>query len=152
VVAKQKQRCAKENIMAELKILGRTLKEIGDAARARRRDINESFLSKTKTSPGDIASRVDFSDEKMGPKFKADTKPVKKITKENGDAVTYLNSGDWVENSTSLEYNFGKWTLYKHDPTSTEIYSKYHESKSANALNYEQLFEDVISNLNFKAQ
>ncbi|NCA20805.1 MAG: UDP-2,3-diacylglucosamine diphosphatase, partial [Crocinitomicaceae bacterium] len=38
---------------------------------------------------------------------------IKKITKENGDAVTYLNSGDWVENSTSLEYNFGKWTLYK---------------------------------------
>jgi UDP-2,3-diacylglucosamine pyrophosphatase LpxH len=77
---------------------------------------------------------------------------IKKIIKENGDSVTYLNSGDWVENSTSLEYNFGKGTLYKHDPTSTEIYSKYHESKVANSLNYEQLFEDVISNLNFKAQ
>jgi UDP-2,3-diacylglucosamine pyrophosphatase LpxH len=77
---------------------------------------------------------------------------IKKIIKENGDSVTYLNSGDWVENSTSLEYNFGKWSLYKHDPTLTEIYSKYHESKSANSLNYEQLFEDVISNLNFKAQ
>jgi UDP-2,3-diacylglucosamine pyrophosphatase LpxH len=77
---------------------------------------------------------------------------IKKITKENDDSVTYLNSGDWVENSTSLEYNFGKWTLYKHDPTSTETYSKYHESKVANSLNYEQLFEDVISNLNYKAQ
>ncbi|HZH68398.1 MAG TPA: UDP-2,3-diacylglucosamine diphosphatase [Chitinophagales bacterium] len=26
--------------------------------------------------------------------------------------VTYLNSGDWIENLTSLEYNNGKWTLF----------------------------------------
>ena len=74
--------------MAELKILGRTLKEIGDAARARRRDVNESFLSKPKTSLGDIANRTDFSDEKMGPKFKVP----KKITKEKVSVET--PSGD----------------------------------------------------------
>jgi UDP-2,3-diacylglucosamine pyrophosphatase LpxH len=27
--------------------------------------------------------------------------------------TTYLNSGDWVENLTSLEYNQGNWTLYR---------------------------------------
>jgi len=28
-------------------------------------------------------------------------------------SVTYLNSGDWIENLTSLEYNNGAWSLYK---------------------------------------
>jgi hypothetical protein len=103
-VAKQKQRCAKENIMAELKIGGMTLDEIREAMKgdgktrffgktkeeiqANRRAINESFLPKTKTTPGNIASRTDFSDEKMGPKFKADTKPIKKITKEKVSVET----------------------------------------------------------------
>ena len=26
-------------------------------------------------------------------------------------SVQYLNSGDWVENMTALEYNAGKWSL-----------------------------------------
>lgn len=39
--------------------------------------------------------------------------PIIKKTKDK--KVTYLNSGDWVENLTSLEYNKGKWTLFKYD-------------------------------------
>lgn len=30
--------------------------------------------------------------------------------------VTYLNSGDWVENLTSLEYHGGRWTVHRHVP------------------------------------
>lgn len=37
-----------------------------------------------------------------------------KIVK-NG-SIGYLNSGDWVENCTALEYNFGEWSIYKYDP------------------------------------
>ena len=33
---------------------------------------------------------------------------------EKGDTM-YLNSGDWIENLTALEYNNKKWKLYKHD-------------------------------------
>ena len=33
---------------------------------------------------------------------------------ENGETF-YLNSGDWVENLTALEYNNKKWKLYQHD-------------------------------------
>ncbi len=29
--------------------------------------------------------------------------------------VTYMNSGDWVENLTALEYHMGRWSLYKYD-------------------------------------
>lgn len=39
-------------------------------------------------------------------------KPSKRtITTERG-VVTYLNSGDWVENLTALEFNEGQWSIY----------------------------------------
>ena len=34
------------------------------------------------------------------------------VTKEG--RVVYLNSGDWIENLTALEYNDGGWSLYKY--------------------------------------
>jgi UDP-2,3-diacylglucosamine pyrophosphatase LpxH len=37
------------------------------------------------------------------------------VTTEKG-SVTYLNSGDWIENSTSLEYYDKAWHLYQYDP------------------------------------
>lgn len=40
------------------------------------------------------------------------------IEKENKKGRTlYLNSGDWVENLTALEYNKKRWKLYKYEKT-----------------------------------
>ncbi len=36
------------------------------------------------------------------------------ITNSKG-SVMYLNSGDWIENLTALEYNKGKWELYTYE-------------------------------------
>ncbi len=36
------------------------------------------------------------------------------ISNEHGE-VLYLNSGDWVESLTSLEYNDGKWSIHHFD-------------------------------------
>lgn len=30
-------------------------------------------------------------------------------------SVVYMNSGDWIENLTSLEYNEGQWEIYQYD-------------------------------------
>jgi len=38
---------------------------------------------------------------------------IRKIASAGGE-ITYLNSGDWVENLTALEYNQGKWELYQY--------------------------------------
>jgi UDP-2,3-diacylglucosamine pyrophosphatase LpxH len=38
---------------------------------------------------------------------------IKKIITEKGE-VMYLNSGDWVENLTALEYNEGEWRIYRY--------------------------------------
>jgi len=37
---------------------------------------------------------------------------------DNNGSVLYLNSGDWVESLTALEYTDGKWEIYKYDPES----------------------------------
>jgi UDP-2,3-diacylglucosamine pyrophosphatase LpxH len=36
---------------------------------------------------------------------------IRKIDKPEG-SITYMNSGDWIENLTALEYTHGNWTLY----------------------------------------
>jgi hypothetical protein len=69
--------------MAELKILGKTLDEWKESSFPAR-----LASAKAKAKAGQISNRVDFSDEKMGPKFKADTKPIKKITKEKVSVET----------------------------------------------------------------
>lgn len=39
---------------------------------------------------------------------------MRKIVTENGE-VTYLNSGDWVENLTALEYYDKSWKIFKYE-------------------------------------
>jgi UDP-2,3-diacylglucosamine pyrophosphatase LpxH len=47
---------------------------------------------------------------------------IKNVTTEKGDVV-YMNSGDWIENLTGLEYNDGAWHVYKYaeDPVAQAI-------------------------------
>ena len=42
---------------------------------------------------------------------------LKAIETEKGE-VLYLNSGDWVENLTALEYHNGEWSIYKYNSMS----------------------------------
>lgn len=44
---------------------------------------------------------------------------MKWVQTEKG-GVNYLNSGDWIENLSALEYNDGKWSLYKYNPADFE--------------------------------
>lgn len=41
--------------------------------------------------------------------------PVIKEVKAEGHKLTYMNSGDWVENLTALEYRHDHWSLYRYD-------------------------------------
>src|SRR5690606_31511781 len=38
---------------------------------------------------------------------------IREIQTEKG-TVTYLNSGDWIENLTALEYHKGSWQVYRY--------------------------------------
>lgn len=48
---------------------------------------------------------------------------MREVTAENGKTVTYMNSGDWVEHLTALEYANGSWSLYKYDETEFDVVS-----------------------------
>lgn len=44
--------------------------------------------------------------------------PERKTIHTEKGSVLYLNSGDWVENLSALEYHNGEWSIYKYSPTS----------------------------------
>lgn len=52
---------------------------------------------------------------------------IKKHSNENGDSTIYLNSGDWLENLTSLEYTDGKWSLYRYQEEDFPEDIEYHK-------------------------
>ncbi len=55
-----------------------------------------------------------------------------KATDQPG-SVLYLNSGDWVESLTSLEYNQGEWSIYKYNPA--DFNSDTEDDEKAEDLN-----------------
>ncbi|MFN4079591.1 MAG: UDP-2,3-diacylglucosamine diphosphatase [Saprospiraceae bacterium] len=40
---------------------------------------------------------------------------MREVVADNGFKVTYLNSGDWIEHLTALEYANGNWQIYQYD-------------------------------------
>jgi UDP-2,3-diacylglucosamine pyrophosphatase LpxH len=67
---------------------------------------------------------------------------MKKITTEKGD-VTYLNSGDWVENLTALEYNDGAWRIYRYQDDKKAMSIKIKSPK--NNLDNDEIFKDLVN-------
>ena len=62
---------------------------------------------------------------------------IKTISNDEG-SIQYLNSGDWIENLTSLEFNNGCWELYHHAQQSTCIPNTEHEPQNA------ELFDELV--------
>ena len=71
---------------------------------------------------------------------------IKTIT-SNGSKVMYLNSGDWIENLTALEYNNGVWDLYYHDQNDSEDFDKDINDKNDKEIYAELMNEFEINEL-----
>lgn len=67
---------------------------------------------------------------------------MKTIITENGQ-VNYLNSGDWIENLTALEYNNKEWKLYKYDASDFKG-SEKDADDSLVLMEHEQIFEQML--------
>ncbi len=67
---------------------------------------------------------------------------IKNVETEKGN-ITYLNSGDWIENLTSLEYHDGAWEIYKYreDTLAKSIQLDYNTSMSKNNA---ELFQELV--------
>ena len=76
---------------------------------------------------------------------------IKKIKNKEGE-ITYLNSGDWIENLTALEYNNGAWTLYNFNEDTLRLKTLKLEKKRKSGLNNNEIFENLLQELNFVKQ
>lgn len=72
---------------------------------------------------------------------------MREIKNEEGK-IMYLNSGDWIENLTSLEYNNGEWKIYRFDPTEMANTS----IKDEDDLNDNQIFDNLLEEFNLMKQ
>jgi UDP-2,3-diacylglucosamine pyrophosphatase LpxH len=69
---------------------------------------------------------------------------IKNVTTPHGDVI-YMNSGDWIENLTSLEYNEGKWRVYSYNEDTVaqaiDISKKKHTKETAKELMASMMLE-----------
>jgi UDP-2,3-diacylglucosamine pyrophosphatase LpxH len=68
---------------------------------------------------------------------------IKKIETEKG-SVTYLNSGDWVENLTALEYDGKAWSIYRYKED-TWAKSMKLPKRLQNKLDNDEIFRDLVN-------
>ena len=64
-----------------------------------------------------------------------------------GNKIVYLNSGDWIENLTALEYNNGHWNLYHHDQNDSDGIDDDINEKNYKEINAELLNEFQINDI-----
>ncbi len=73
---------------------------------------------------------------------------IKKMNTRHGD-VTYMNSGDWIENLTALEYHDGQWSVYNYynDPVAQaiDVNKKKHKGETSSAM-----LASLLQELNMK--
>lgn len=72
--------------------------------------------------------------------------PANRIIKNQQGAVTYLNSGDWIEHLTALEYQQGGWQLYTYqtDPLVQEMNDSIYTDEAA-YLRTAELFKIMMN-------
>lgn len=77
-------------------------------------------------------------------------KPVIREIVTQAGKVTYLNSGDWIENLTSLEYHKGHWRIYhfRDDKHAQNIRLPKRFKRSDNKENFNELLVSVLMRRN----
>jgi UDP-2,3-diacylglucosamine pyrophosphatase LpxH len=68
--------------------------------------------------------------------------PAIRHTETANGSTLYLNSGDWIENLTALEYNNKSWSLYQHVETPDELLEE--EELKVTLPNMDTLYQSII--------
>ncbi|MFC4096682.1 UDP-2,3-diacylglucosamine diphosphatase [Euzebyella saccharophila] len=68
--------------------------------------------------------------------------PKKERYKIRDSHCTYLNSGDWVKNLTSLEYNFKRWKIYRYQH---DKLSPFFMDMELREMDIQELFEQLAT-------
>ena len=76
---------------------------------------------------------------------------IKEVVSQKG-SVTYLNSGDWVENLTALEYNHKQWSIYKYEDFHYQKEEIEDDLTVVDSIDQtaKELFGQLMADFNFK--
>ena len=92
-----------------LKLCGREKMSFSQKIKAKFKDAVK-FINKFEETAAELAVEKDYHYVVCGHIHQPE---IKTINTERGQ-VTYLNSGDWIENLTALEYNNQQWSIAKY--------------------------------------
>lgn len=97
------------------------------------------FINNFETTAADIAISNGYAYVVCGHIHQPE---MKNIVTDKGQVV-YLNSGDWVENLTALEFHGGNWRIYRYqeDPVAQSIRLS---DKLHNDLDNAEIFRDLV--------
>ncbi|TWR28239.1 UDP-2,3-diacylglucosamine diphosphatase [Mucilaginibacter achroorhodeus] len=96
-----------------LTIMGKPKMSFSQKVKAKFKDAVK-FINQFEQTAADLAVEKSYSYVICGHIHHAE---MRQINATNGTGeVTYLNSGDWVESLTALEYNNKKWDIFKYQP------------------------------------
>lgn len=96
-----------------LTAVGREKMSFSKKIKARFKDAVK-FINQFEQTAADLAVSKDYQYVICGHIHQAEMREI--TATDNPGKVIYLNSGDWVENLTALEYNKGKWEIFKYNP------------------------------------
>lgn len=107
------------------------------------------FINNFENIAADLAIANHYSHVICGHIHQPEIKEIKTVQ----GSVLYLNSGDWVENLTALEYQNKNWTLFKYDPKDFET-----DIREEGVLNDDENLKDkldiniILKNLQLELQ
>jgi len=99
-----------------------------------------AYINKFEDTVGEIAIRNGYDYVVCGHIHQ----PCIKTIKNKNGAVEYLNSGDWIENLTALEYHDKTWKIFEYDSSSL----KNQESEEEAYKDAKELFSELVSDFN----
>jgi UDP-2,3-diacylglucosamine pyrophosphatase LpxH len=103
------------------------------------------FINDFEDTVCDIAAENDYDYVVCGHIHHPEIKEVK----TKGKPVTYMNSGDWIENLTALEYTDGKWSIYNY-ATDTVAQAIDINKKSQKKESAKEMMASLMQELNMK--
>nr|WP_294791817.1 UDP-2,3-diacylglucosamine diphosphatase [uncultured Mucilaginibacter sp.] len=100
-----------------LTAMGREKMSFSKKIKARFKDAVK-FINQFEQTAADLAVSKEYQYVICGHIHQAEMREI--VATDNPGKVLYLNSGDWVENLTALEYNKGEWEIFKYSPLDFE--------------------------------
>ena len=76
---------------------------------------------------------------------------MREITNDQGKTM-YLNSGDWIENLTALEYVNNEWSIYRFNENEMKLDNKESFIAEEDDLNDGELFDNLVEEFNLMRQ